>query len=69
MPSRWFYSHSGQKVLGPCTSRQLKALAATGELLPFDRVRKHGMIRGTVAASMVKGLFAPPDGRVGVAKP
>jgi hypothetical protein len=58
MPSQWFYSHSGQKVLGPCTSRELKALASSGQLLTTDRVRKHGMVR-PVTASRVKGLFAP----------
>jgi hypothetical protein len=68
MPSRWFYSHCGEKVIGPCTSRELKALASSGRLLLSDRVRRHGMT-GTVPASMVKGLFAPPTGRVEVGSP
>ena len=60
MPTQWFYSHCGEKVIGPVSSRELKTLAASGELLPTDRVRKHRMVQ-PVRASRIKGLFAPPS--------
>jgi hypothetical protein len=49
-------------MLGPCTSRELKELASTGQLLPTDRVLKDGMERA-VKARRVKGLFAPVTGQ------
>jgi len=58
---QWFYSHCGQKVLGPVTSRELKNLAGSGELLPTDRVRTHRMVQ-PVTASRIKGLFVPSSG-------
>lgn len=58
MPSQWFFSSDGRTMLGPCTSLEMKHLAATGRILPTYRVRRKG--RGkTVTASRVKGLFGP----------
>lgn len=62
MPGKWFYKRDGGEMLGPYTSPQFKQLAATGQLLPTDRVRKQGMVK-TVVARRVKGLFAPPAGQ------
>ena len=62
MAKQWFYSHCGQKVLGPVTSTELKALASKGEVGPYDRVRTHGMAR-PVAALGIKGLFPEPAGQ------
>jgi hypothetical protein len=59
MPSKWYYSRSGQKVLGPCTSTELKRLAAGGHLKPDDLVGKNRVVR-LVKAGTVKGLFTTP---------
>jgi hypothetical protein len=61
MAKQWFYSYCGQKILGPFTSGELKALASRGEILPHDRVRRHGMAQ-PVTALRVKGLFPPQAG-------
>jgi len=58
---QWFYSHCGEKVVGPVTSRELKNLACSGDILPTDRVRRHPMVQ-PVTASRIKGLFAPSAG-------
>jgi len=58
---QWFYSHCGEKVIGPVTSRELKKLASSGELLPTDTVRRESA--GTmIAARRVKNLFPPQTG-------
>ena len=62
MAKQWFYSHLGQKVLGPFTSRELKTLASTGELGPNDRVRRRGMVHPVIALR-IKGLFGYLTGR------
>jgi len=54
--SRWFYDHDGL-VGGPISVTQLRQLAASGQLLPTDKVRKNDMDRW-VKAQAVKGLFA-----------
>ena len=59
MSDKWYYSHDGQKVEGPCCSTELKRLAARGHLKPEDTVGKNRMVR-LVKASSVKGLFRPP---------
>ena len=56
MASLWYYSHNGQKVVGPYSSIELKRLAARGILMPDDTVGKNRMVR-LVKASSVKGLF------------
>jgi hypothetical protein len=60
--TQWFYTRVGQETLGPCTSRTLKQLASTGQILPTDMVRKEGMEKA-VRARRVKGLFAPAAGQ------
>ena len=57
--SRWFYDHEGL-VGGPVSVAELRQLAAGGQLLPTDKVRKDDMERW-VKARAVKGLFPPPD--------
>jgi hypothetical protein len=59
MRNRWYYSCGGQKVVGPCSSAELKKLAASGRLLPGDMVRRDPMIR-PIKAGRVKRLFAAP---------
>ncbi len=51
MPRGWFYSHNGRSH-GPVTARQIKALAATGGLMPDDVVWPEGVepSRGVEAA-------------------
>ena len=61
MASHWFFTHDGQPMLGPFTSEKLKQMAASGQILPTDKVRKVGKDK-TVTASRVKGLFAPSVG-------
>jgi len=56
-PAEWYYSHGGQSVVGPCSSTQLRKLAAGGQLKPDDLVGKNRQVR-LVQASTVKGLFA-----------
>jgi GYF domain 2 len=56
VPTQWFYSLDGQKMLGPRTSLEMKQLAATGQILPTYRVQRKGRTK-TVMARNVKGLF------------
>jgi hypothetical protein len=56
MPSKWYYSCKGQKVVGPCSPSQLKKLATDGQLTPDDLVGKNRVVR-LVKAGSVKGLF------------
>ena len=55
----WYYSVDGQK-LGPVSGRDLKRLAASGEIKPSSLVWKQGMANWA-AAKGVKGLFADPS--------
>ena len=57
MAEQWYYAR-GKDKFGPFTAAQLKALAAQGRILPTDMLHKEGMPKW-VAASSVKGLFAP----------
>jgi hypothetical protein len=59
---QWFYTREGQEMLGPCTSRELKQLASSGQLLPTDSVREGGMEKA-VTARRIRGLFAPAPGK------
>ena len=58
----WFCQIAGREI-GPLSSQQLKAMAAQGQILPTDNVRR-GTTGHWVAASRVRGLFvagqAPP---------
>jgi hypothetical protein len=58
MPTQWFYSLDGEMMRGPCTSLEMKQLAATGRILPTSRVKRKGRVK-TVLARNVKGLFIP----------
>jgi hypothetical protein len=62
MSTQWFFAKDGSKgkMHGPVTARELKRLAATGELLPTDRVKRDGREK-SVSAGRVKGLFGPPS--------
>ena len=57
--AQWYYSKNGQQH-GPVSSKQLKDLAASGELQPTNLVWKEGM-KQWVAAGSVKGLFVTPE--------
>ncbi len=56
MASQWVYTQEG-KQYGPVSSSQLKALADSGKLKPFDLVWKEGMSQW-VAGSKIQNLFA-----------
>lgn len=56
MPTQWFYSLDGQKMVGPRSSLEMKQLAATGQILPTYRIQRKGRAK-TVLARNVKGLF------------
>lgn len=58
MADQWYYSQQGQR-LGPVAEEQLKALAASGQLKPTDKVWKKGMA-GWQAVSEVEGLIPEP---------
>jgi hypothetical protein len=60
MPVQWLYSSDGQRMLGPCTSVEMKHLASIGQILPTYRVQRKGREK-TVLARNVKGLFRPAD--------
>src|SRR5262245_52511717 len=62
-PTLWYYEHEGRSG-GPVTVSQLQTLAASGELLPTDKVRKDDMTKW-VKARAVKGLFPPPESEGG----
>ena len=51
----WFCQIAGREI-GPLSSHQLKAMAAQGQILPTDNVRR-GTTGHWVAASRVRGLF------------
>ena len=61
MASMWFYKRDGKLMVGPFSAKKLKQMAASGQILPTDKVRKVGKDK-TVTASRVKGLFAPSVG-------
>ena len=64
MASDWFCKISDEKY-GPLSPKQLKGMAAKGEIAPDDWV-KQGADGSWVAASQIKGLFdatEPPDTR------
>jgi hypothetical protein len=58
MPAKWYFSRKGLHVAGPCSSAELKRLAASGHLSPDDLVGKNRKVR-LVKAGTVKGLFTP----------
>ena len=62
MATQWFWTGNDGEKHGPVTSKELKDLALTGQLLPADWVKRSGMDK-SVKASRVKGLFAPAGQR------
>lgn len=56
--NQYYYSNHGQRF-GPVSSRHLRALAASGQLLPSDTIWRAGRPKG-VPASEIPGLFATP---------
>jgi NAD-dependent dihydropyrimidine dehydrogenase PreA subunit len=63
---QWFYARGKQRV-GPLSTAQLRALAASGSLSPADMVTRTGSQKW-VPAGQVKGLF-PEAAPVGPAVP
>jgi hypothetical protein len=61
MASKWFHQRERQPIHGPFTAKRLKAMAASGQILPTDSVQRQG---GTmmVTARRVKRLFPPQTG-------
>lgn len=59
MGGEWFCLIADREI-GPLLPRQLKAMAASGQILPTDHVRP-GRTGSWVLASRVKGLFAKPE--------
>jgi hypothetical protein len=57
MADQWYYA-TGERRFGPFSARQLRALAASGKILPTDTIWKAGIEKG-VPASKVKNLFPP----------
>jgi hypothetical protein len=62
MASAWFYEHNGKEI-GPVTSSELKALAASGRLEPTHLVWKEGLDQW-LPAGKLPGLYgnAPASG-------
>jgi len=58
MSNRWYVTTNGKQRSGPLSDRQLKDLAASGQLLPTDMVLLDGR-SSWVAASTINGLFVP----------
>jgi hypothetical protein len=61
VPTRWFWTGNDGEKHGPFTPLEFKDLAASGQLLPTDWVKKDGMTK-SVKATRIKGLFAPAVG-------
>lgn len=60
MAKEWYYSKDGGDRKGPVTSKQLKELAASGELDPTDLVWAEGRDEWKPASGL-KGLFPQPS--------
>lgn len=58
MVDQWFYGQDEDRK-GPYTSRQLRALADSGQVLDTDMVWKSGTAQGALAWR-IKNLFEPP---------
>jgi hypothetical protein len=65
MVDQWYYAHDADKI-GPCSARQLKELAAAGNILGTDTIWREGALKG-MPANRVKNLFpvAPAAGLAG----
>jgi hypothetical protein len=58
MVSQWYYTQVGGKTNGPFTTRKLRQLASTGQMLPNDKLRLDGHSKFVRAGNMA-GLFPP----------
>ena len=58
MADHWYYGNAGRRQ-GPCSTQQLRDLAAVGKVLLTDTIWKEGTEQGQSAAR-VKNLFPPP---------
>jgi len=61
MASKWFHKRDGQKMTGPFKAETLKQMAASGQILPTDTIRRVGA-DAMVLARRVKNLFPPQAG-------
>ena len=59
MADEWYFMKSGRKI-GPLSSKTIVELAASGKLLPTDRIQKKGAASWQEASS-VKGLFTKDE--------
>jgi GYF domain 2 len=59
MASFWYYRKNGTQY-GPVASRELKAMAASGKLIPTDMISREDL-SGWRTAGSAKGLFTPVD--------
>ena len=57
MAARWYYQKNGTQF-GPVRSRELKAMAVSGKLLPADLIKRDDM-PGWRSAGSINVLFAP----------
>jgi hypothetical protein len=55
MASQWYYTQDGVRQ-GPCSAKELRALAAAGTIRPTDTVWMEGVAQGALASN-VKNLF------------
>jgi len=63
MPDQWYYAQQGQRQ-GPVAEKELKQLAATGQLKPTDKIWKNGMAAWQ-PASEHPWLFPPTTAAAG----
>ncbi len=65
MSSLWYYTHGDGRQVGPISTEQLKQLAAEGQLLPGDLLRKKGTPRWRLARK-ARELFQSSEPAPGV---
>ena len=66
MASKWFYSHAGQKIVGPCSSADLRKLASLRAARPRAGHGPGGRMPCAVKASRLKGSVGHHAGHVRV---
>jgi antitoxin component YwqK of YwqJK toxin-antitoxin module len=67
MASFWYYRKNGTQY-GPVASRELKAMAASGKLIPTDMISREDL-SGWRTAGSAKGLFTPTTSRTKSSSP
>lgn len=55
----WYYSREGERI-GPISPSELRAMAASGQLVPDDQVWRPGL-KGWIKASALKGIVFSTD--------